>query len=88
MQKKRKEEVITFKVDPTLAEVLEQMPNRSEFIRSSILSALDSICPLCMGLGVLSPKQKSHWKALSKNHSVEECGDCHERVLVCTSRKK
>ena len=32
----KKQDVITFKVDESLREALEQVPNRSEFIRSAI----------------------------------------------------
>lgn len=80
---KRKEEVITFKIDRDLLEAIKGIPNRSEFIRSAILSALGSICPLCNGTGLLTPKQRDHWKDFSNSHSVERCKDCDELILVC-----
>jgi len=82
-----KREIITFKVDGTLLDALEGIPNRSEFIRTAILSALESACPLCKGTGVLTPNQKKHWEEFSAGHSVEKCEDCNEIRLVC-SRKK
>ena len=48
---KKKTDIITFKVDATLLEALRGIENRSEFIRSAILSALDNVCPLCRGTG-------------------------------------
>jgi hypothetical protein len=59
--------------------------NRSEFIRAAILSALDSVCPLCKGSGILTPDQRKHWDAFAKNHSLEECVDCHAVHLVCSA---
>ncbi len=82
---KKKEEVITFKVDETLAQAMEGIPNRSEFIRSAILSALQNICPLCSGTGILTPDQQKHWDRFAKDHSVEECNTCHAFHIVCTT---
>ena len=41
---KRKQEIVTFKVDEPLLKAMNGIPNRSEFIRAAILSALDSVC--------------------------------------------
>ena len=79
----KKEEIITFKVDDDLAHAMAGIPNRSEFIRSAILAALDSTCPLCSGTGILTPRQKKHWKSFSENHSIEECETCHAYHIVC-----
>ena len=49
--REHKDEVITFKVESQLAEILKRMPNRSQFIRSAILNSLEHVCPLCQGLG-------------------------------------
>jgi hypothetical protein len=79
----KKGEVITFKVDESLARALEGIPNRSEFIRNSILNALENTCPLCRGIGILTPNQKNHWEEFSRRHSIEECAECHELYLTC-----
>lgn len=47
----RKQEIITFKVDEKLAAELKELPNRSQFIRTAILAAIDNLCPLCRGHG-------------------------------------
>ncbi len=78
-----KEIVVTFKADASLLGALKALPNRSEFIRTAILSALDSFCPLCQGTGVLTPNQKKHWDTFAARHPLRECGDCHEVHLVC-----
>lgn len=68
--KPRKQDVITFKVDEPLRESMRGAPNRSEFIRGAILSALDSVCPLCKGSGILTPDQRKHWLTFTKYHAV------------------
>jgi hypothetical protein len=81
----KKQEVITFKVDKDLLEMIKKIPNRSEFIRTAILSAMGTVCPLCSGNGILTPNQKRHWDDLSVHHSMKNCSECHERVLFCSN---
>ena len=80
---KKKQEIITFKVDGDMFEAIKDIPNRSEFIREAIISALGVLCPLCNGAGMLSPNQKRHWEEFAVNHTMKRCQDCHESVLVC-----
>ena len=84
--KRHKDEIITFKADASLLEAMRGIPNRSAFIRSAILAALDSTCPLCQGTGVLTPEQHKHWEEFAVDHAVAECGECHELHVVCTNR--
>lgn len=86
--KRQKSSIVTFKADKTLLEAMKGMPNRSEFIRDAVSAALDSVCPLCDGTGILSPSQKSHWNEFAADHTMVECDDCHEQHLVCTSKPK
>ncbi len=79
----KKGEVITFKVDESLARELDGIPNRSQFIRSAILNALENTCPLCRGVGILTPNQREHWNAFAEHHSIEECDVCHEFHITC-----
>ncbi len=60
----QKSEIITFKADRALLQAMQGLPNRSEFIRSAVLAALDSACPLCRGTGILSAPQRQHWSTL------------------------
>lgn len=82
---KKKQSIITFKVDDELLQAIRDIPNRSEFIRSAIVSALGSVCPLCNGSGMLTRNQKRHWDDFSADHTLETCDDCHETILVCAS---
>jgi hypothetical protein len=80
---KRKQDIITFKVDEPLREAMAGIPNRSEFIRAAILSALESVCPLCKGSGILTPDQHKHWVSFAEHHAVAQCNDCNAVHLVC-----
>ena len=79
----KKEEVITLKVDRSLLDAMKGVANRSRFIRRAILAALENVCPLCMGTGILTPRQRKHWASFAKTHAVRECPDCHEKHLTC-----
>ncbi|MGC9323321.1 MAG: CopG family transcriptional regulator [Desulfomonilia bacterium] len=83
----KKHEIISFKVDENLFDAIKDLPNRSEFIRAAIVSAMGSTCPLCNGSGMLSPKQKEHWDEFSTMHSVETCDECNERYITCSRIK-
>ena len=85
MAGKKKEEIITFKVDDALSQRLLGIPNRSDFIRRAILTALESTCPLCRGTGVLTPDQRDHWDEFARTHTVQECKTCHAFHLVCVT---
>ena len=85
---KSKTEVVSFKADATLLDAMRGVANRSEFIRTAILAALDSTCPLCGGTGTLTPNQMRHWNDLASDHSVAECEDCREVRLVCSNREE
>lgn len=81
---KKKSEIITFEVDETLFEAMRGIPNRSNFIRAAVLAALDSVCPLCKGSGILTPHQRDHWQDFSRDHRIEQCTDCLAPHLVCS----
>ena len=80
---KPKHSIVTFKAEDSLMQALRGVPNRSAFIRSAILAAFDSACPLCGGTGILTREQKTHWDAFAVDHTLKECNTCHEYHLVC-----
>jgi len=81
--KPKKKEIITFKVDEDLYEALQKLPNRSEFIRRSVIAALEHVCPLCHGAGFLSSNQQRHWDEFQADHPWRHCNHCQELRLVC-----
>lgn len=81
--KKEKLDIITFKVPESLREAMKGIPNRSEFIRAAVVAALDNICPLCKGTGVIMPNQRLHWDLFVNDHHLEECRTCNAVHVVC-----
>jgi hypothetical protein len=67
----RKQKIITFKADRHFLKALDGIHNRSDFIRSAVLAALESTCPLCRGTGILTPDQKRRWEALDGVSTAE-----------------
>lgn len=80
---KKKERVISFKVDGKLAEDLDKIPNKSDFIRKAIETALVGKCPLCNGMGVLTREQQKHMQHFLTLHSLETCEKCDAVHFVC-----
>ena len=78
-----KERVVTFKAGERLAGALERLPNKSEFIRRAIESALSGACPLCAGSGHLSSEQQRHLQEFLISHQLEKCDECHALHFVC-----
>lgn len=78
-----KERTITFKADDDLYNLLDSIPNKSEFIRNSIYMAMNNICPLCNGTGILNSCQQKHWDAFEKHHHLTRCSECNSVFLSC-----
>jgi len=81
--KKEKLDIITFKVPESLRDAMKGISNRSEFIRTAVMVALDSVCPLCKGTGVMMPNQRTHWDSFTTEHHFEECDTCNAVHVVC-----
>ncbi|MDR3088615.1 MAG: hypothetical protein LBU39_02220 [Desulfobulbaceae bacterium] len=78
-----KERVMTFKASGRLAEMLERLPNKSEFIRHAVEAALAGACPLCGGSGLLSEEQRRHLRRFLEHHPLEKCDECQAVHFVC-----
>jgi hypothetical protein len=83
-----KQEIITLKVPESLKQAMQAVPNRSEFIRNAILAALDHLCPLCGGSGMILPNQKKHWEHFSQHHQLKKCEHCNAVHLVCAKQER
>jgi metal-responsive CopG/Arc/MetJ family transcriptional regulator len=83
----KKERVFTFKTDEELAMALDDVPNRSEFIRKAIEVALEKRCPLCGGAGSLTPAQHDHMQHFLTVHSLEKCEECNAVHFVCKTEE-
>jgi len=68
--------MVSFKVDAELGELLDQVPNRSEFIRGAILAQFRKVCPLCAGKGVVPQGVGTHYSQVFDRHRTVVCVGC------------
>src|SRR5438128_12543862 len=75
-------EVVAFKVEEDLADLLNKLPNKSAFIRKAIAAQLGVACPLCQGKGVVPRGVHDHFAPLLKQLGSRNCDSCgHEMHL-------
>jgi hypothetical protein len=80
--KQHKTEVVAFKVEQELAELLNKLPNKSAFIRNAIAAQLGMACPLCNGKGVVPRGVHDHYLAQLEQFNLRNCDGCgHELAL-------
>ncbi len=80
---KKKERTFTFKTDESMGDSLDAIPNKSEFIRQAVQTALEQKCPLCSGTGTLTEQQQDHLQEFLTFHSLEKCSKCEAVHFVC-----
>jgi hypothetical protein len=72
----QKSVVVTFRVDPHLAEALERIPDKSAFIREALRGSLHETCPACGGTGRVDC-EASQWLAkLLASKGARSCSCC------------
>src|SRR2546428_11670173 len=71
-----KNEVVAFKVEEELADLLNKLPNKSAFIRKAIEAQLGMACPLCNGKGVVPRGVHDHYAGVLKEHNLHQCDGC------------
>ena len=75
-RKTPKTSVVAFKVEEDLAEFLNGLPNKSDFIRRAIYSQLGVVCPLCQGAGSVTKEKHDHFAAFLEKWDIHQCGSC------------
>jgi hypothetical protein len=78
----RKSEVVAFKVEAELADILNELPNKSAFIRKAIIAQLDMACPLCAGSGMLPKGLHDHYSTLLPKLNSRSCDGCGDKATV------
>src|SRR5688500_16794073 len=81
-RKSPKNDVVAFKVEEELAEFLNQLPNKSAFIRKAIVAQMSMACPLCHGSGQVSRWVHDHYLPLLANLTTRNCDGCGDKVQV------
>jgi hypothetical protein len=73
---KAKSVVVTFRVDAHLAEALERLPDKSQFIRTAIKSAFHETCPACGGEGRVDSDASKWLTEVLKKNGARRCQCC------------
>ena len=68
--------VVTFRVDPHLAEALERIPDKSAFIREALRSSLHEPCPACAGTGRVDCDAATWLSKLLASKGARNCDCC------------
>ncbi len=79
-RKQPKAAVVAFKVEEELAEFLNKLPNKSEFIRKAIAAQLAIDCPLCKGKGVVTRVVHAHYAPLIAQFHSRSCDGCGDEL--------
>ncbi len=80
--KSTKSEIVAFKVEEELAQFLNNLPNKSDFIRKAILAQFGMTCPLCTGSGVVPRGIHDHYKPVIAERNTRPCEKCKTGVEV------
>jgi len=81
-RKTTKSKIVAFKVEEEIAEFLNNLPNKSDFIRKAILAQFGMTCPLCTGTGVVPRGIHDHYKPLIAEHNSRACEKCKKPVEI------
>jgi hypothetical protein len=68
--------IVAFKVEKELADLLDKLPNKSEFIRKAIAAQLGVTCPLCLGKGVIPRGLSDHFSPIIDASRTAVCTGC------------
>jgi hypothetical protein len=75
-----KDEVVAFKVERELKELLDKLPNKSAFIRKAIEAQLGRACPLCQGKGVVPRGVHDHFAPIVQQNRMRNCDSCGDAL--------
>jgi hypothetical protein len=81
-RKSPKSKIVAFKVEEELADFLDNLPNKSDFIRKAILSQFGMTCPLCTGSGVVPRGIHDHYKPVIATENTRPCEKCKSDVAI------
>jgi hypothetical protein len=82
MAQQQKQTVVSFRVDHHLAEILNNLPDKSAFIREAILRRFHAECPFCQGRGVLPRAIAEYLQAHMPESRTVECKCCNYRYPI------
>jgi hypothetical protein len=71
-----KSRIVAVKVEAELAEFLNRLPNKSDFIRKAILAQFGTACPLCEGSGQVPAAIGQPYGPVLRRHRERACLKC------------
>ncbi|MGC9260280.1 MAG: hypothetical protein ACP5I8_09440 [Phycisphaerae bacterium] len=83
-----KDQVMAFKVDAKLAELLASVKNKSELIRDAVYAYLGHLCPLCEGKGTIPANRSHEIELLLQQLEFATCTGCHAALPVMPRLRK
>jgi hypothetical protein len=81
-RKTPKTAVVAFKVEEELADFLNQLPNKSAFIRKAIAAQMSIACPLCNGSGQVSRWLHDHYRTILTSWQDRQCDGCGNELSL------
>lgn len=72
----QKSVVVTFRVDRHLAEALDQLPDKSAFIRDALRRSFHATCPACGGEGRVDCDAADWLRELLERERARTCACC------------
>ena len=81
-RKTPKSDIVAFKVEEELAAFLNQLPNKSAFIRKAIAAMMSMACPLCNGAGQVSRWTHDHYAPLLAKWNQQKCQGCGDELTL------
>lgn len=78
--KPAKSAVVAFKVEVELAEFLDKLPNKSDFIRRAIYERLGISCPLCNGTGNVDKETHDVFESFFGKWELHACLNCGDQI--------
>jgi hypothetical protein len=74
--------LVAFKVESELAELLNQLPNKSASIRKAIAAQLGVCCPLCKGRGHIPRAIHDYYAPILTANRSHPCAACGCKIRV------
>jgi hypothetical protein len=71
-----KSRIVAVKIEDELADFLDRLPNKSDFIRKAILAQFGTACPLCTGSGQVPAAVGDHYAPVLRRHRERPCLKC------------
>ncbi len=85
---KSKHRVVTFKVEEDVAAFLDDLPNKSDFIRKALLSALLEPCPVCQGKGSVPRSLRADLEQIFGKQTFVPCSFCGYEFPLATEKTR